>query len=137
MKVSIKKSRIKKINIIYFNERLKYLNSKEINEFLKLFIVCEYFYKTLIKLNHSFDDKKDIQIHLAKVKSVFNEIGYYNNDLLKQIFGSQIDSFKNFRNSIVHSISRTVSIKLIENHKTYNATMTNFINEIIKISGKN
>jgi Ni,Fe-hydrogenase III component G len=125
---------IKKPNIYYINERIRYINSKEVKEFIRLFIICEYFYKTLVKLNHQYSNKNEIKIHLTTVKSVFKEIGYEKTEILKVIFGSQKDSYKQLRNSIVHSISRNSSKKVIQQNNLYLTIMKDFIQEIIQLS---
>lgn len=132
----MKKTNInKKINFNYISERIKYISNSKVQEFLKLFVVCEYLYKTLVKLEQSSTREDEIKIHLSTAHKVFKKIGYNNYDVLMIIFGSKSDSYKNIRNAIVHSISRKNSLKVIENHGQFLSTMNDFI-ENIKLIAK-
>ena len=41
------------LNTNYTNERIQIISDAKIQEFLKLFIICEYLFKTLVRISDS------------------------------------------------------------------------------------
>ena len=114
------------LNTNFTNERIQIISDAKIQEFLKLFIICEYLFKTFVRISDS--KIKEVKIHMHVVNKVFDHYGFHRKDQLLRIYGGTgTNSYKTLRDKIVHHISRKSYQYIINNFIEITSDMNEFI----------
>lgn len=107
----------------------------KLNDFLILFFRCETVYKTLypemkrLRDNETIDVKQ-LRLNVQMLEAALKFFGIkYDDAKVKRIFGAE-NSFKIWRNNIVHGLKKESVDEVISNYDEITALMEGFLSDV-------